>query len=192
MIIFSLCSRALSKCTGYCWCVCHRTREALCRLRRRPLRAADTLKRPIVGSLLKFIAPKVMGTTRKYDESWAKFLDSIQPRDTLIFMPEGRMKRPTGLDKYGNKMTVKRGVVDVLLKLKTGPMFFLYSGGLHHVQAPGQAVPNIFKTISVGFEVMLIEDYLASFSQSGVPPTLDVLQASIVADLERRRDLNCV
>ena len=102
------------------------------------------------------------------------------------------MKRPTGLDKHGNKMTVKRGIVDVLLRLKTGPMFFLYSGGLHHVQAPGQAVPKFFKTISVGFEVIHIEDYLASFSKDGVPPTLEVLQTSIVEDLERRRDLHCV
>ena len=154
--------------------------------------ADDTLKRPVVGTILKFIAPKVIGITRKYDDSWTRFLDSIHPRDTLIFMPEGRMKRPTGLDKHGNKMTVKRGIVDVLLRLKTGPMFFLYSGGLHHVQAPGQAVPKFFKAISVGFEVIHIEDYLASFSKDGVPPTLEVLQTSIVEDLERRRDLHCV
>lgn len=60
-------------------------------------------------------------------------------------MPEGRMKRPTGLDKHGQKMTVKRGVVDVLLSMKTGSMFFLYSGGLHHVQAPGQGLPHFSK-----------------------------------------------
>ena len=153
--------------------------------------ADDTLKRPYVGAILKFIAPKVIGITRKYDESWSRFLASIQPHETIIFMPEGRMKRPTGLDKHGQKMTVKRGVVDVLLSMKTGSMFFLYSGGLHHVQAPGQGLPHFFKTISVGFEVTRIEDYLASFSTAGVAPTLEVLQAEIIKDLEKRRDIHC-
>jgi steroid 5-alpha reductase family enzyme len=150
--------------------------------------AEETLKRAFVGPILKFVAPKVIGISRKYDDTWSRFLDSIAPKDTIIFMPEGRMKRPGGLDKKGNPMTVKRGVVDVLLKMKTGPMVFLYSGGLHHVQTPGEGFPKFFKKIEVGFEFTRIEDYLASFTKDGVEPIDRNESNETRPQGERRRD----
>ena len=44
-------------------------------------------------------------------------------------------------DKWINNIANK-----ILEKLDSGKMLIAYSGGLHHVQAPGDLIPKIFKT----------------------------------------------
>ena len=54
------------------------------------------------------------------------------------------------------------GVVDILDKIDEGNLLILYSGGLHHVHAPGDAFPKPFRTIRLRFEQMPVRDYKAS------------------------------
>ncbi|TRX56988.1 1-acyl-sn-glycerol-3-phosphate acyltransferase [Thalassomonas sp. M1454] len=144
--------------------------------------AQETLKRPIVGRILKALVPKCIPISRKYDQSWDDFLDQITNDSILAIMPEGRMKRINGLDKHGKAMDIKRGVVDILSKVEQGNVLFVYSGGLHHVQAPGNRLPRLFKKIKVNFEIIDLEVYKQSFYH------LDnsVYQQSIISDLEHR------
>lgn len=143
--------------------------------------AADvTLVKPFVGHFIRFLAPKVIPLSRKRDDTWQFFLNEIEPEDTMIFMPEGRMKRPNGLDKDGKPMTVRGGIVDVLTAMRSGRMMICYSGGLHHIQSPGQGLPKLFKTVQITFEALRIEDYLAEYNH----PT--DLKRLIIQDLEQR------
>lgn len=150
--------------------------------------AESTARRPVVGAILNLLTPKVGILSRKRDDSWYEFVNCLKRKDTLIFMPEGRMKRADGLDKDGQPMTVRGGIVDVLSAMKTGRMVLAYSGGLHHVQTPGQGMPKLFKTIKVTFEFTTIEDYLRNFDEIS-----DVRRArlAMIADLELRRDSYC-
>lgn len=143
--------------------------------------AAETLSRPVIGRILKALAPKVLPISRKRDDTWIGFLDSLSLRDTMIFMPEGRMKRPTGLDKNGNPMTLRGGIVDVLDHMRRGKMLVCVSGGLHHVHAPGDGFPRLFKTIALELEVVDIESYLAVFQGEG-------RRDALLQDLTQRRD----
>jgi len=126
--------------------------------------ADKTLDRPMVGLLYKIMSPGMTSITRKRDESWDQFMDSIKDDSIIIIAAEGRMKRKTGLDLEGNKMTVKPGVLDVLLRLNKGNMLLAYSGGLHHVQAPGEGFPRLFKTIKMNVEELDIAEYKAGFA----------------------------
>ena len=56
------------------------------------------------------------------------------------------MKRRNGLDSQGQPMTVRGGIADILEAIPSGPMLIAYSGGLHHVQAPGETLPAVFRT----------------------------------------------
>lgn len=70
--------------------------------------------RPIVGKIYHSLLPGLVPITRKKDESWQHFM-SLVSKDTLVaILPEGRMKRSSGLDKHGNAMTVRGGVADIL------------------------------------------------------------------------------
>lgn len=147
-----------------------------------------TLNRPLVGRFLKWLASDMITISRKRDESWAQFKAAIRDDAIIIFLPEGRMKRPDGLDKFGQPMTVRKGIVEVLEMLQEGRMLFCYSGGLHHVQVPGQGFPKLFKTIHMAFETVDIKAYLAEFSAlRGTTAYAD----AIAADMERRRDSWC-
>jgi hypothetical protein len=128
--------------------------------------ATKTLDRPIVGSIFRIFSPASPPLTRKKDDSWQHFLDSIHPDSIIVIAPEGRMKRRNGLDAAGNKMNVKPGVVDILAKLETGQMLFAYSGGLHHIQVPGEGWPRIFKTIKMDIEAYDIPAYKNSFPET--------------------------
>lgn len=146
--------------------------------------ADATLSRPLAGTLIRFLAPRTIALTRKRDETWTGFIATI-PSDALIMIaPEGRMRRPNGLDKDGRPMTVRGGIVDLLLLLQRGQFLLGYSGGLHHIQSPGQGLPKLFKTASITYEWLQIEDYLQAFT--GLDK--DVKRAAIIADLEQRRD----
>ena len=81
-------------------------------------------------------------------------------------MPEGRMKRPNGLDLSGKAMTVKTGVYELLRKFPHKKVLIVHSHGLHHVLAPGQRFPRIFKKIKAHMEVLNIDDYLMSLGSS--------------------------
>jgi hypothetical protein len=126
--------------------------------------ADKTLDRPIVGLIYKIMSPGMTAITRKRDESWDQFMDSITEDSIIIIAPEGRMKRRTGLDLEGNKMTVRPGVLDVLHRLNKNNMLLAYSGGLHHVQAPGEGFPKLFRTIKMNVEELDIAEYKAGFA----------------------------
>ena len=125
--------------------------------------ADKTLNRPILGAFFKLFSPGMTPITRKRDDSWQQFLESIHDDSIIVIAPEGRMKRQTGLDLEGNKMTVRPGVTDVLAGLNSGQMVFAYSGGLHHVQIPGEGFPRLFKTVKMDLEVFDIAAYKARF-----------------------------
>jgi 1-acyl-sn-glycerol-3-phosphate acyltransferase len=149
--------------------------------------AADvTLKRPIVGLFWKLMIPNIVPVTRKSDSSWQHYVNSIKHDDVVMIAPEGRMKRPNGLDKFGKKMTVRGGVADIIMSMDDGKMLLCLSGGLHHVQAPGQHVPNIFKNIEMNISYIDIKKYKSQFSED-----FRELKLAIVQDLQKRLESDC-
>lgn len=149
--------------------------------------AADvTLKRPIVGLFWKLMIPNIVPVTRKSDSSWSRYVSSIHHDDVVLIAPEGRMKRPNGLDKYGKKMTVRGGVADIIMSMDDGIMLVCLSGGLHHVQAPGQHLPKFFKPISMNTFYLDIKEYKSQFSSDFREQKL-----AIVQDLQERLEKHC-
>ena len=150
--------------------------------------AEKTLNRPIVGKFFGLVAPDVVPVTRQRDSSWQELVERIGPRSLVIIAPEGRMKRTTGLDAEGNPMTVRGGIADVLRGVPGGDMLLAYSGGLHHVQAPGELLPRVFKRIAMRLELVDIaryrEELLARNGRHG-------FKRAVIQDLEARRDLHC-
>ncbi len=149
--------------------------------------AADkTTGRPLVGLIFKFVAHHVIAITRERDATWFAVLNKIDPKSMVIIAPEGRMKRETGLDLNGNKMTVRGGIADILLAVKEGRMLLAYSGGLHHVQVPGR-VPRIFKTVRMRLEIVDIASYIGEQMAGGA----DQFKKNVMRDLDARRDHYC-
>ena len=99
------------------------------------------------------------------------------------------MKRPGGLDSRGQPMTVRGGIADILEAIADGPMLVAYSGGLHHVQAPGERLPRMFRKIRMNFELLDIAAYRAARQSEADGPI--GFKRAVVEDLERRRDQNC-
>lgn len=145
--------------------------------------ADKTLNRPVVGFFYKMFSPGMTAITRKRDDTWQQFLDSILKDAIVIILPEGRMKRANGLDLYGNKMTVKSGIADVLRMLNEGKMLLAYSGGLHHIHIPGEKGVHLFKTIHLNAEVFDINEYKKMFCK---PEASDEWREKVVADLQHR------
>ncbi len=152
--------------------------------------AEVTTRRPIVGKFFQLIAQNVVAISRERDHTWRQVLSSINdPESIIVLAPEGRMMRRDGLDKKGRPMTVRGGIADILLAVPEGKLLIAYStGGLHHVQAPGERWPRLFQTIWLRLESLEIapyrEHFLATAGQRG-------FKHAVVADLERRRDLYC-
>jgi 1-acyl-sn-glycerol-3-phosphate acyltransferase len=150
--------------------------------------AEKTLKRPFVGRFFALVAPDVVPVTRQRDASWQELVDRIGPRSLVIIAPEGRMKRANGLDAEGNPMTVRGGIADVLRGIPEGSMLIGYSGGLHHVQAPGELLPRLFKRIFLRLELLDIAAYreqqLERAGRHG-------FKHAVIRDLEERRDRHC-
>ena len=121
-----------------------------------------TMKRPLTGSILKALLPGCVPISRRRDDSWNVFLSQVDHDVVTAILPEGRMKRSNGLDKFGKPMSVRGGVADVLRKLEQGKILFVYSGGLHHIQSPGERWPKIFKTFHANLEVVDIAHYKQS------------------------------
>lgn len=145
-----------------------------------------TLNRPIVGTFWKLMVPNIASISRKRDSTWETYLDSIKPTDVVMIAPEGRMKRPNGLDKFGKRMTVKPGIADIIESIDDGVMVLCLSGGLHHVQAPGQHVPNLFKKISMNLVRLNIKEYKAQFTGSDRERKL-----AMIHDLQKRLESDC-
>jgi hypothetical protein len=151
--------------------------------------ASKTIERPLVGLLFRFIARHVVSISRERDHTWAAVLQRIEPDSMVVIAPEGRMKRASGLDSHGNPMTVRGGIADILEVVPEGRMLIAYSGGLHHVQIPGERLPRLFQPVGMLIEVVDIADY-RRLMQSGADNGLEFKRA-VVADLERRRDTYC-
>lgn len=144
-----------------------------------------TLKRPIVGTFWKLMVPRISPVSRKNDGTWSNYLKTIREDDLVIIAPEGRMKRPSGLDKSGRPMTVKGGVSDIIETLGHGGMVICQSGGLHHVQSPGQIFPRLFKKITMDLYYINISDYLKTF-----PDNHRERKIEIIRDLQKRLEQN--
>ncbi len=149
--------------------------------------AAKTMRRK-VGIFFRLIARNVVVVTRKRDHTWQEVLEKIDHRAMVCILPEGRMMRPGGLDADGNPMTVRGGIADILLAIDDGTMLLVYSGGLHHIQAPGERFPRLFKTVSLRLEMVEIAAYrerlLAQAGKEG-------FKKAVIRDLEERRNRHC-
>lgn len=144
-----------------------------------------TLDRPFVGRIYKTIFPQIVGITRKRDHSWTEFMDKIKKRSLVVIAPEGRMMREDGLDKHGNPMTVKSGIADILQGTEDGYMLLAYSGGLHHVQKPGEPFLRLFKTIKISYEKISIKEY-----KEGLKADSPNFHRRVVEDLQQRMERN--
>ena len=100
------------------------------------------------------------------------------------------MMRANGLDSNGQPMTVRGGISDILEAVDGGVMLIAYSGGLHHVQAPGELVPRIFRTIRMRFELLDVQSYREERNAEAEADRVS-FKRKVVEDLERRRDRNC-
>jgi Acyltransferase len=152
--------------------------------------AEKTLKRPWVGRFFKTVAAHVVSITRERDHTWRTVLARIDdPKSTILLAPEGRMKRRNGLDSNGQPMSVRGGIADILEAIPEGGLIIAYSGGLHHVQAPGERLPRPFRTIRMRLERLEIERYRSERLDEAGGTTQ--FKRAVVADLDRRRDLYC-
>ena len=147
--------------------------------------ATSTLKHPMAAWIFKALSPKMIPLTRKRDGSWQQFLDAVDEEDICVFLPEGRMRRSTGLDKHGKPMTVKTGVYDLLQKFRGRQMAFAYSHGLGHIWPPGSWYPRIFKRVECTVEILDVDEYLGRFEKEANPAYC------VRRDMERRRDRHC-
>ncbi len=152
--------------------------------------AEKTLQRPFVGRFFRLVANQVVGVTRQRDETWREVVKTAGPHSMICILPEGRMKRTTGLDAEGKPMTVRGGIADLIDAVGGGYMLVAYSGGLHHVQAPGERLPRLFKTVRMNLELVDIAAYKAEMVARGRGRTGGYRRA-VVDDLERRRDRLC-
>jgi hypothetical protein len=84
-------------------------------------------------------------------------------------------------------MSARGGIADILHVIESGKMLIAYSGGLHHVQVPGQTLPRLFRTLRLRFEELDIGEYrghlLAEHGAGG-------FKRALKADLDRRRELH--
>lgn len=140
-----------------------------------------TLQRPLVGFFWKLMVPHITPISRRRDDTWSEFMDHIQSDSLIVIAPEGRMKRPSGLDKDGKPMTVKGGIADILARLDSGLMLIGRSGGLHHVQSPGQTLPKLFRTIRLEMDVVDIAEY-----KKRMPRDPREFKVAVVMDMQAR------
>jgi hypothetical protein len=149
--------------------------------------ADKTLERPIVGAFFKMIAANVVSITRKRDDTWREVVRQAGPGKMVMILPEGRMKRATGLDSDGRPMTVRGGIADLIEATGEGKMLVAYSGGLHHIQAPGDKLPKLWKPVRLNLELVDVARYRAAVHAGAEEE--DSFRRAVVVDMERRRDL---
>jgi 1-acyl-sn-glycerol-3-phosphate acyltransferase len=149
--------------------------------------ADKTLERPLVGQFFRWVAADVVPVTRQRDETWREVVRHVGPGKVVLLLPEGRMKRTSGLDFEGKPMTVRGGIADLIDAVGGGWMLLAYSGGLHHVQAPGERLPRLFQTVRMNLELVDLAGYRAELHARMLPD--ESFRRVVVRDLERRRDL---
>jgi 1-acyl-sn-glycerol-3-phosphate acyltransferase len=147
-----------------------------------------TIRRPIVGTFYKMLVPHLLPITRQADKTWKSVVDFVRDDLMVLIAPEGRMKRLDGRDKEGREMTVRGGIADILRCVDEGTMLIAYSGGLHHIQAPGQHLPRLFKTLKIRLEEVDIAQYKRDLGASEDP---QAFKTNVKRDLEARRDRYC-
>jgi len=150
--------------------------------------ADKALQRPVMGNFFNLVAGNVVPISRMKDQTWLTLLDHIHSDSMVIIMPEGRMMRRGGLDKNGKPMTVRGGIADLIQKIPHGRILMAYSGGLHHVQAPGQLIPRLFKTVQMRLESIDIHQYRERLLLNG---GYKDFKTAVIRDFEFRRDRFC-
>ena len=93
------------------------------------------------------------------------------------------MMRQNKLDKHGKAMTVRGGIADILSNVDDGQLLLAYSGGLHHVQVPGQTLPHVFKTLQLSLELEDIAAYKTRLADGELS-----FKKALQQDLNQRRD----
>lgn len=151
--------------------------------------ATKTTDRPVVGQFFKLLSSNVVPITRQRDNTWRQVLSTIDdPQAMVVLAPEGRMKRRNGLDSEGRPLTVRAGIADLILSIPEGRFLVAHSGGLHHIQAPGEWFPRPFKTVGMRIENLDLRPYrerlLAEAGELG-------FKKAVIDDLTHRRDLYC-
>jgi len=149
--------------------------------------AEKTIKRRI-GLFFRFMARHVVTVTRQRDHTWNEVLNRIDTRAIVMILPEGRMMRRNGLDSSGREMSVRGGIADVLDALDEGEMLMVYSGGLHHIQAPGDRLPRPLRNVRTRLELIDIKDYKRRLFDGN---DLEAARTAVIEDLTRRRDTYC-
>lgn len=146
--------------------------------------AAKTIERRFVGAFYGLVAAHVVPLSRQRDESWQSLLAKVDdPKAMVIILPEGRLMRRNGLDGEGRPMSLRGGVADLLLAIPEGRLLFAYSGGLHHVQAPGERLPRLFRKVRMDFEVVDLATYRDRFlAEAGRGGFRD----AVIDDMEQR------
>jgi hypothetical protein len=130
--------------------------------------ADKTVQRPLVGRFFRLVAEDVMPITRERDDTW------------------DRLK--TGLDLSGNPMTIRGGIADIIRAVPDGRMLLCYSRGLHHIQAPGELLPRLFRTVKARLETVDLPTYREKLLESAGE---EGFKRAVIEDLSRRRDLYC-
>ena len=59
----------------------------------------------------------------------------------------------------------------------------MYSHGIHHVYAPEDKLPKLFKKISITIEMLSVSDYCKKFTKDSV-----LNKKALRSDLDRKRD----
>lgn len=153
------------------------------------LPVAEKTMRRHIGVLFRFLVRHPIVITRQRDHTWESVLNRIDDRSIVIILPEGRMKRADGLDATGRPMTIRGGIADILEPLDSGRMLVVYSGGLHHIQVPGQSRwPKLFKTVRARLELMEIQGYKTTIMASSSDGDF---KKALIKDLTTRRDQHC-
>lgn len=148
-----------------------------------------TVKRPIVGIFWRFIAGNIVAVSRERDATWDKVMASITDPDAMvIILPEGRMKRANGLDKFGRPLQVRGGIADLVRSTPDGEMLLAYSQGLHHIQIPGQTLPKFFKPVRMRLEILDIRSYREKMLEGLDPEDAMAFRKRVIQDLTERRD----
>jgi 1-acyl-sn-glycerol-3-phosphate acyltransferase len=151
--------------------------------------ASKTMERRGAGLAFRFAGRRVIAVSRKRDLSWQEVLrHCCGPRSITVIFPEGRMLRRTGLDSTGRPMTIRSGVADLIAEVEFGRMLLVYSGGLHHVAAPGEKIPRLFKRLALRLQSVDVAEYR---QQLGGVEDMDGFRRRVVADLTHRRNTHC-
>ncbi|HEX2254548.1 MAG TPA: 1-acyl-sn-glycerol-3-phosphate acyltransferase [Thermoanaerobaculia bacterium] len=152
--------------------------------------AAKTLERPLVGAFFRRVAAHVVPLSRDRRGSWRSVLGKIDdPKLMVVILPEGRMMRRTGLDGEGRPMSVRGGIADLLQAIPEGRMLLAYSGGLHHVQAPGEHLPRLFRTVRMSFELVDVRDYRERLMAAAGGE--ESFRRTVMADMDHRLVTHC-